>query len=175
MTWLKTKVFCAAVALSTAAIAQDDTQQPSEWDTPEQGTTDQGMDQPSATDQQASKIDVSGVVTEIDKKENTITVVTPLPSTSITQIGDAYVVDQQSRLVAIRGQWSEQSKIMRDGKSVKLTDLKEGDVVRTSFDASTDSFGDVDAMSKSELKKEIGKEIDKVKKEGKEMKKDMWE
>lgn len=174
MTWLKTKVFFAAVALSTAAIAQDDTQQ-QPWEQPDQGTMDQPTDQPTATGEQASKIDVSGVVTEVDKKANTLTVVTPLPSTSITQIGDAYIVDEQSRLVAIRGQWSEDGKIMRDGKDVKLGDLKEGDVVRTSFDASTDSFGDVDAMSKSELKKEIGKEIDKVKKEGQQMQKDMWE
>lgn len=172
MNWLKTSVFCTAFALSTGAMAQTDNNPP-DWQT---GTPDAAQqNDPQAQMDTSSSIDVRGVVAEVDKKTNTLTVVTPLPSASITQIGDAFVVDESTRLVAIRGQWDKAARITRDGKPVKMNDLKEGDVVRTSYDSTTDSFGDVSAMSKDELKKEITREIDRAKKENKMMNKEMKE
>lgn len=176
MNWLKTGVFCTAVAFSTGAMAQDDMHNEPDW---QAGSPDsaQQNDPHAKADKgtQGVPIDVNGVVAEVDKKTNTLTVVTPLPSASITQIGDAFVVDERTKLVAIRGQWEKSARITRDGKPVKINDLKEGDIVRTSYDSTTDSFGDVSAMSKGELKKEITREIDRAKEENKMMKKDMKE
>lgn len=168
--WLKTGVFCTALAFSTAAMAQDDMHNEPDWQT---GAPEAHQNEPQANADQGTPIDVRGVVADIDKKSNTLTVVTPLPSASITQIGDAFVVDESTKLVAIRGQWAKSAQITRDGKPVKLKDLKEGDIVRTSYDSSNDSFGDVDAMSKDELKKEVTREIDRAKKENKMMDEDM--
>lgn len=166
MNWLKTGVFLTAFVFSTAAMAQNDTP---DWQT---GSPDAGQqDDSQASADQSAPIELRGVVAEVDKKSNTLTVVTPLPSANITQIGDAFVVDESTKLVAIRGQWDKGARITRDGKPVKMNDLKEGDVVRTSYDSTTDSFGDVSAMSKDELKKEITREIDKAKKENKMMRK----
>lgn len=167
MKWLKTGVFCATMALAGGALAQTGNQQ--DWQSDEGSHLNERAQPDKTRADRDSSVEVRGVVTEIDKKENTLTVVTPLPSASITEIGDAYVVDEGTRLVAIRGQWKKSSQIVRDGKTAKLQDLKEGDVVRTSYDAQTDTFGDLNAMSKKEIKKEISRELDRATREGKKL------
>lgn len=117
---------------------------------------------------------LSGVVTDVDTKANTITFVAPVEAAeSMVREGDSIIIDRQRNLIAIRAQVPKDSSIMRDGKQAKLHSIKEGDVVRTSFNEQSLTVQRVDAHSPAEIKKNLKEGHRELMREGEKMQKQM--
>jgi hypothetical protein len=127
--------------------------------------------------QDQSKLPVAGVVTGIDKKSNTLTIVVPgSTNVDMTKYGKALMTEQDTNLISLKAPVGQGAPLVRDGKSAKLSDIKEGDVVRTSFDPNAMSFLGVNAVSQKQIdkdistaQKELQKEIKTMEKSGKKM------
>lgn len=167
-TWLRNGAFGAVLALAGVAGAQD-TQMERERAKTQPGTmAPQDMrQQQGMAGQQMDGIQVAGVVTDV--KGNMITVVTPLESEAeVEQIGEgAYLIDRQTQLVAFSGQIGKNTQVMLDGKTAKASDIKEGDVIRTSWDPQQESFGSLEVTSKKKIGEELKKESKTMKKQQK--------
>jgi hypothetical protein len=115
---------------------------------------------PGSSAQQDSKLQqspspVMGVVTQVDRKGKALTIVTPSgQSTAIDQAGKELFIDQTTKFIAIRAPLEQGAPIMRDGKTASLSAIKEGDVVRTSFDSTGSTFTDVNAVSQLQIAKD---------------------
>lgn len=117
---------------------------------------------------------LSGVVTDVDAKSNTITFVAPVESTeTVARQGDTLIVDRDRNLIAIRAQVPKGSHIMRDGKQAKLNAIKEGDIVRTSFNEQNLTVQQVNAHSPEEIKKSLKEGHRELMKEGERMQRQM--
>lgn len=163
----------ASVAQADDPMKQDPTKQPGSMQgtkqpgTMQQGTMQQGTMQKGSPDQAAmgESVQLAGVVSSVDKTAKTMTVVAPLGEREdLTKVGDAFLIDEKYSLVAIGGAYDPKATITRDGKMVKWSDLKEGDIIRTSYDPNTNSFAGGTATSKETVKKEFKKDMKDLKK-----------
>lgn len=99
--------------------------------------------------------EVVGVVTNVDQSKKRMTVVAPIAFTEeLAKVGGTVVVDKERSLVAISGAFSKDATIMRDGKVAQMADIKEGDIVRATFNHETESFGPLRVTSKDAIKKQ---------------------
>jgi hypothetical protein len=104
---------------------------------------------------QQTAMPIAGVVTMRDSS-GLLTVIAPLADTTqVSQIGqNAYVVDPGEKIMALEGKPGEGATITKDGKTARASELKEGDFVRATWNAQSQTFTRIEATSPKELRKE---------------------
>lgn len=142
--------FIASLALSsgTAALAAG---------APGTGTarSNQGQTQP-----------VTGVVTKLDAGKRMLTVVAPSGTEiDITNLGKTVFVDRGVDLVSVQAPVEKDVQVWRDGKQASFSSLKEGDVVRASFDPAKARFSSVSAVSQNQIDKDASEAQAQLKKD----------
>jgi hypothetical protein len=158
---------------TTAAFAQ--AQQPGSNPSSPPGSQDQGtaqpqgqdLNQPKAPDSAQPKAQdlgqgqtgsaagqtIAGVVTSVDPHSSTLSIVAPMGSeTEVRQVGQNLLIEKGVNYLAVNGPVATNTKVTVDGRRASLNDVKEGDVVRASFDSKTQTFSNINAVSTSEVK-----------------------
>ena len=109
---------------------------------------------------------LTGVLTRIDTGKRMLTVVAPAGTeVDVTNIGKTVFVDHDVNLVSVQAPIAGNAQIWRDGQQVKLSSLKEGDVVRTSFDPAKASFEGVAAVSSKQIDQDVSQAQTQLKQE----------
>lgn len=136
---------------------QPGTQQPGTMG--QQPTTRPGQQGRMGQQAQQTAMPIAGVVTQRDSA-GMLTVVAPLGATTeVVEVGqNAYVVDDRERLMAVEGRLGQGATITKDGKTARVTEIKEGDFVRATWNAQNQTFTKLEATSAKELRKESRKE-----------------
>jgi Cu/Ag efflux protein CusF len=161
----------AMLALTSANVLAQTTGSSRTQDTTQMRQNQKSTDTAQG-DTAQSNIPVAGVVTSIDKKSNTVTIVTPASTNvDMTKWGKSLVTEEETNLISIKAPLSQGAPLLRDGKSAKLGDIKEGDVVRTSFDPNAMSFTGINAVSQRQIDKDINQAQKELKREVKTMEK----
>ena len=123
-----------------------------------------GSDKAQVTSGQGKSL--TGVLTNIDGGKRMLTVVAPAGNeVDITNIGKTVFVDRDVNLVSVQAPIAANAQIWRDGQQVKISSLKEGDVVRTSFDPAKATFDGVAAVSSKQIDRDVGQAQTQLKQE----------
>lgn len=116
---------------------------------------------PSARGEAEGGFGVTGIVSHVDRDANALIIMAPTSkATEVEQIGRTAYIDRETNLIAIRATVDRSAPLVRDGKSAQIQDIKEGDVVRTTYDPARPRFVGIVAVSQAQ----IGRDKDKAEK-----------
>jgi Cu/Ag efflux protein CusF len=95
---------------------------------------------------------VAGVVTKIDSGKKQLTLVAPTGAeVEVERMGKSLFVEKGVNLVSIQAPIASSAQVFIDGKQSSFSNLKEGDVVRASFDPNQQAFLNVAAVTPKEI------------------------